>query len=129
MIENGKCYFLSRPRRFGKSLLMSTIHAIFDGKRELFEGLAIADKPDMDWVKHQEYLGRKAVAGPTIVKPDSFETMKEIAQSLSAPHPFVRVDFYEVNGKPVFGEMTFTPGMQETSNSFSEMIGAMINLG
>jgi hypothetical protein len=31
---------------------MSTIHAIFDGKRELFDGLAIADKPDIDWAKH-----------------------------------------------------------------------------
>ena len=52
MIKGGRYYFLSRPRRFGKSLLMSTIHAVFDGKRELFEGLAIVDKPDMDWVKH-----------------------------------------------------------------------------
>lgn len=52
LIAGGKYYFLSRPRRFGKSLLMSTIHAVFDGKRELFEGLAIADKPDIDWAKH-----------------------------------------------------------------------------
>ena len=52
MIKGGRYYFLSRPRRFGKSLLMSTIHAIFDGKRELFDGLAIADKTDMDWAKH-----------------------------------------------------------------------------
>ncbi|MDY3140337.1 MAG: AAA family ATPase, partial [Bacteroides sp.] len=35
-------YFLSRPRRFGKSLLLSTFEAYFEGKRELFEGLAIA---------------------------------------------------------------------------------------
>ena len=52
MIKGGSYYFLSRPRRFGKSLLLSTIHAIFDGKRELFDGLAIADKTDMDWAKH-----------------------------------------------------------------------------
>ncbi len=52
LIAGGKYYFLSRPRRFGKSLLMSTIHAFFDGKRELFEGLAIADKPNIDWAKH-----------------------------------------------------------------------------
>ena len=52
MIKGGRYYFLSRPRRFGKSLLMSTIHAIFDGKRELFDGLAIADKTDMDWAMH-----------------------------------------------------------------------------
>ncbi|MDE5869211.1 MAG: ATP-binding protein, partial [Muribaculaceae bacterium] len=41
-------YFLSRPRRFGKSLLLSTLHAYFDGRRELFKGLAI-DKADVDW--------------------------------------------------------------------------------
>jgi hypothetical protein len=38
----GKPYFLGRPRRFGKSLLISTIQAYFLGKKELFEGLAIA---------------------------------------------------------------------------------------
>ncbi|MBQ7177922.1 MAG: AAA family ATPase [Victivallales bacterium] len=47
----GESYFLSRPRRFGKSLLISTLKAIFQGKRELFEGLAIYDKP-YDWKVH-----------------------------------------------------------------------------
>jgi len=41
-------YFLSRPRRFGKSLLVSTLKAIFEGRRELFEGLFIAGT-DYDW--------------------------------------------------------------------------------
>ena len=41
MVNEGRCYFLSRPRRFGKSLLMSTIEAYFKGKRQLFEGLAL----------------------------------------------------------------------------------------
>ena len=41
-------YFLSRPRRFGKSLTLSTLKAIFQGKRDLFKGLAIYDKP-YDW--------------------------------------------------------------------------------
>ncbi|MDR0843198.1 MAG: AAA family ATPase, partial [Acidobacteriota bacterium] len=41
-------YFLSRPRRFGKSLTLSTLKAIFQGKRELFKGLAI-DGKDYDW--------------------------------------------------------------------------------
>ena len=44
----GESYFLSRPRRFGKSLALSTLKAIFQGKRDLFEGLAIAQK-DYDW--------------------------------------------------------------------------------
>ncbi len=41
-------YFLSRPRRFGKSLTVSTLKAIFEGHRELFRGLSIGDKP-YDW--------------------------------------------------------------------------------
>ncbi|MDR2757405.1 MAG: AAA family ATPase, partial [Planctomycetaceae bacterium] len=47
MISTGKCYFLSRPRRFGKSLLVSTMEAIFKGRKELFDGLYIYDK--WDW--------------------------------------------------------------------------------
>ncbi len=47
----GKPYFLSRPRRFGKSLLLSTIEAYFQGKRELFKGLAI-EKLETDWLEY-----------------------------------------------------------------------------
>ncbi len=43
LIESGSYYFLSRPRRFGKSLLLSTIKEIFSGDKELFKGLWIAD--------------------------------------------------------------------------------------
>ncbi|MDE7419948.1 MAG: ATP-binding protein [Muribaculaceae bacterium] len=48
LVKEGQYIFLSRPRRFGKSLLLSTIHAYFDGRRKLFKGLAI-DSMDMDW--------------------------------------------------------------------------------
>jgi hypothetical protein len=44
-------YFLSRPRRFGKSLTVSTLKAVFEGKKELFKGLALYNKP-YDWKKH-----------------------------------------------------------------------------
>lgn len=78
---------------------------------------------DIDWQMHQEFLGRYAVPGPSIEKPKSFELMKEMASVLSSKFPFVRIDFYEIKGKPVFGEMTFTPGMQEVSTTFSERVG------
>lgn len=42
LVKNGKVYFLSRPRRFGKSLLVSTLECYFRGRKELFDGLAIA---------------------------------------------------------------------------------------
>ena len=41
LVKTGSYYFLSRPRRFGKSLLISTLEAYFRGQKELFEGLAI----------------------------------------------------------------------------------------
>ena len=52
LVSEGSYYFLSRPRRFGKSLLISTIKALFLGKRELFKGLAIDQKEDWDWAVH-----------------------------------------------------------------------------
>ena len=51
LVSRGSCYFLSRPRRFGKSLLLSTLKAYFQGKRELFEGLAIAQL-EKDWKQY-----------------------------------------------------------------------------
>jgi Holliday junction resolvase-like predicted endonuclease len=49
LITEGNVYFLSRPRRFGKSLLVNIFEAIFKGKKELFEGLYIQDK--IDWTQ------------------------------------------------------------------------------
>lgn len=51
LVTKGKPYFLSRPRRFGKSLLLSTLEAYFEGKRELFEGLAI-ERLETEWKQH-----------------------------------------------------------------------------
>lgn len=51
LATTGKPYFLSRPRRFGKSLLLSTLEAYFEGKRELFEGLAIG-RLETEWNVH-----------------------------------------------------------------------------
>ena len=48
LLSQGQFIFLSRPRRFGKSLLLSTLEAYFEGRRELFKGLA-ADSMDLDW--------------------------------------------------------------------------------
>lgn len=48
LLEQGQFIFLSRPRRFGKSLLLSTLKSYFEGRRDLFKGLA-ADNMDLDW--------------------------------------------------------------------------------
>ena len=51
LVQGGSCYFLSRPRRFGKSLLLSTLDAYFQGKKHLFEGLAI-ENLEKEWTVH-----------------------------------------------------------------------------
>ncbi|MBP3519696.1 MAG: AAA family ATPase, partial [Parabacteroides sp.] len=51
MVRTGNYYFLSRPRRFGKSLLVSTLEAYFQGKKELFDGLAI-ENLEQDWLEY-----------------------------------------------------------------------------
>lgn len=51
MVTSGKIYFLSRPRRFGKSLLLSTLDYYFQGRKDLFRGLAI-DALEKDWVSY-----------------------------------------------------------------------------
>ena len=62
LVKTGSYYFLSRPRRFGKSLLISTLEAYFQGKRELFEGLAM-EKLEKDWVKELKlYVSTGATA-------------------------------------------------------------------
>lgn len=51
LVTTGSYYFLSRPRRFGKSLLISTLEAYFQGKKELFKDLAI-EKLEKDWIQY-----------------------------------------------------------------------------
>ena len=48
LVDTGKYYFLSRPRRFGKSLMISTLEAYFLGKKELFQGLAM-ERLEKEW--------------------------------------------------------------------------------
>lgn len=51
LVHNGQVYFLCRPRRFGKSLLVSTLKCYFEGRKELFEGLAI-DRLEKEWNRY-----------------------------------------------------------------------------
>ena len=64
--SGGKHFFLGRPRRFGKSLLVSTMQSYFEGKKELFEGLAI-EKLEKEWteypVLHFDMSGGKHMEG------------------------------------------------------------------
>ena len=79
-------YFLSRPRRFGKSLTVSTLKAVFEGNKELFKDLAIYDKP-YDWkpypIIHLSF-GDYTPINNTMEKLDRYLRRKlgEVAKSL-----------------------------------------------
>ena len=60
MASTSTPYFLSRPRRFGKSLLLSTFEAFFEGKKELFNGLAI-EKLEQEWKTYLKIKKKKAM--------------------------------------------------------------------
>lgn len=72
LVNSGKYYFLSRPRRFGKSLLLSTIKAYFEGRRDLFAGLAM-DSLEEEWTKYPVVL--LSLAGYDSVKSDIDEIL------------------------------------------------------
>ena len=84
-------YFLSRPRRFGKSLTVSTLKAVFEGKKELFKGLAIYDKP-YDWkpypVIHLSF-GDYNPINDTVERIDAylFDKIRMVAKSLAIDLP------------------------------------------
>ena len=68
--ESTNCYFLSRPRRFGKSLMITTLRAIFEGRHELFDGLAIAGT---DWAWEPHPVIKFNFAGVSTLTPEAFD--------------------------------------------------------
>ena len=76
LAKGGNYYFLSRPRRFGKSLFLSTLRAYFEGRRELFEGLAIADL-EKEWKSYPIlYLDLNA---EKFKEPDDLTTLLNVS--------------------------------------------------
>jgi hypothetical protein len=66
--------------------------------------------------------------GKDIPKPHCLDEMIHSAKKLSEGFPHVRVDFYEVAGKCIFGELTFTPGYGSLTRSYYEYLGNLIDL-
>lgn len=86
---------------------------------------------DLDWNRHNEYLVEAERTDIHIPKPHSYAAMLEIARGLSRPFPFVRVDLYEIDGNPVFGELTFTPAagfITYYTSDFLNILGEMLRL-
>ena len=86
MAEEGTFYFCSRPRRFGKSLLIGTLKAFFQGQKELFKDLWISKKTDWEWKQYPVIL--IDFNGLTFDTPDDFklslsEWFKKIAKKMA----------------------------------------------
>lgn len=85
---------------------------------------------DMQWniMPFERHYPRASVPAQ---KPQSYDEMVQLAEKLSAGIPFVRVDFYEIDGKPYFGELTFFPGngLEEfTPEEWDDTLGSWISL-
>lgn len=80
---------------------------------------------DIEWNLISEHIFYPL--GNNVSKPKSFNEMVTACQNLAKNIPFVRIDFYEVDGKPYFGEMTFTPGYIFT-NEYSEYLGRKLTI-
>ena len=78
LVTEGKIYFLSRPRRFGKSLLVSTLKAYFQGKKELFKNLVI-NELEKEWAEYPVF--HLSFGGENFIIPGSLE--KKIEDALS----------------------------------------------
>lgn len=87
---------------------------------------------DKDWkIMKINNLGIKTPDNYYIEKPKCIDKMYMYAEKLSKPFKFVRVDFYNYNGKPIFGELTFTPAACVDNNYTKEgqiLLGNMLNL-
>ncbi|MDR2116155.1 MAG: AAA family ATPase, partial [Planctomycetaceae bacterium] len=128
MITSGRIYFLSRPRRFGKSLLISTLDALFSGQKKLFEGLFIYDQwnwsqkypvirldfgsianktPDALNNSLSDFIKEKAIEYRVNIEktelPDKFaELIKKISQS-TGQQVVILIDEYD---KPITAHLT-----------------------
>ena len=86
---------------------------------------------DAGWVTRLPYSKKSMLDNRSISRPVSYARMVEMAETLSHPFPFVRVDLYEVNGKAVFGEMTYTQNGcidRDYTDLAQEKLGGLISL-
>lgn len=116
LIKSGAPYFLSRPRRFGKSLLLSTMRAYWEGKKELFKGLAIEelskDDPesfiphpvlyfDMNQDNFQDKFILEKVLERHLVEWEKEYDVEDQADTLAARFQTVIKTAYDKTGRPV----------------------------
>lgn len=101
MIDKGKYYFISRPRRFGKSLTVSTLKCLFEGKKELFDDLWIAAHGQWQWKKHPVIVidfNQISHDTPENLKHSLQRSMMKMAQAwgVTSDAPLIKDQFKEL---------------------------------
>ena len=143
MANTGKYFFLSRPRRFGKSLLASTFHSYFAGRKDLFKGLAI-EKLEKEWTeypvlhfsmasgKHMEkeqlerYLGQRlyehekiwGIDAPAIDTNDRLTALIKTAHHKTGKQVVVLIDEYDAPLLDVVHEDEKLPVLRNVMRNF-----------
>ena len=111
-----KYIFLSRPRRFGKSLFASTLQAYFEGRKELFEGLAIADY-EKDWVKHP-VLHFDMSGAKHFDEKDNLSQLRRIMQNFYSPLKMLDpyIEFCFITGITKFSQLSIFSELNNLDN-------------
>ena len=143
MIHLSNYIFLSRPRRFGKSLLISTLQAYFEGRKELFKGLAI-ERFEKEWTeypvlrismasgKHMEkdqlerylgmrlaeYEGKYGITCPSSDNNDRFTALIQAAYKQTGRKVVVLIDEYDAPLLDVVHEETTLPVLRNVMRNF-----------
>ena len=143
MIHLSNYIFLSRPRRFGKSLLISTLQAYFEGRKELFKGLAIEQR-EKEWTeypvlrismasgKHMEkdqlerylgmrlaeYEGKYGITCPASDNNDRFTALIQAAYKQTGRKVVVLIDEYDAPLLDVVHEETTLPVLRNVMRNF-----------
>ncbi|MDR0911144.1 MAG: ATP-binding protein [Methanobrevibacter sp.] len=117
LILSGEKYFLSRPRRFGKSLLVSTMEELFKGNKQLFEGLYIYDK--WDWSKSYPVLHIDLSEG-------GFDTLERLKTSLEDTIDDLAEDF-EIDLKRKTREKRFAELIKKISKKTGKKVVVLVD--
>jgi len=112
----------------------------FDGKvhctlvcqqRSTLHGHPLADFYDRTWTSKLPYSKASSIADRSLPKPGAYDEMVAAAEALSKPFPFVRMDFYNIQGRAILGEMTFTPNAcidPDYPDDAQRFLGSLITL-
>ena len=97
------------------------------------DGMHYVDFYDINWNKVNFTYKNYIQSDHVLPLPPQFDEMKELARELSAPFPYVRVDFYNPPNQIIFGELTFFPGsgllpLVPVENNYDALLGAELDL-